>query len=416
MITTIIERFNKNAGIICFLILLLFIIFLPHPIIWDEDFFITGIDSLKQYGLSKNYILNTPGAPMYSIVHYLFSPITHLQSPQIRFLNLAMCLGIVVLIYKTLKMNKSLVNIPTYYPFYLFLLPGFFVLGFFAISEAPCLLFYTISLFFFMKYITSDKHNLFFILLSGFFLGFAILTRQLFLVCVAPACVLIFYRQFKNRLPALALFIIAVLILIGPVFYLWKGLVPSSSIFKYNAKVSSFSIKHTFLSFGYAFLYCIIIMPAYIYQFLKKNLKVIMGLTLIGFIAASLLKDDSFAPMIGLLSRVFSPAIVKIISFSFFKIIVIASFIILYFFLFELYQYRHDFKQVFFILSILSILVTPGIILETFSSRYSMQIAPMLIIFAYFRIKPLNFKVQFIVNCVAIAINIISVITFFPPL
>jgi hypothetical protein len=117
--------------------------------------------------------------------------------------------------------------------------------------------------------------------------------------------------------------------------------------------------------------------------------------------------------MSGLLPHVFSPSVVEIISFSFFKIVGITSLILLYFLLSELFRNRHDFKQVFLILSMLSILVTPAIILDQFSSRYSMQIAPLLVLFAYTRIKPIKPVLQFGINWIAIAINIISVITFF---
>ncbi len=405
------EKFNKYIGVICLLLLLLLIIIMPHQIIWDEEWYFARIGYIDAFGFTPKFVLSDPAAPMHAIVHYLFTPITHRHSPQIRFLDLSMCVGISIILYRILKMDKQNTNVPLRYTFSMFLLPSFFVLGFFAITEAPCLLFYTISVFFLMKYVLAEKQALLYMILSGVFLGCAILTRQMFLVCIGPTGALIFYKQYRYRWPAVVLYSIGAVLVFGPVFYLWKGMVPPTSMFRGNT--SGISVKHIYLSFGYAFFYFLTLMPVYVFQFIKKNWKMMLCLAITGLYTSTLIGDNEFVPLSGLLPHLFSTNTVNIIAFSFFKIIGMAGLMAMYFLFYELYSNRKDFRQVFLVLSMLSILATPAIILDGFSSRYSMQIAPILVLFAYSRIRPINTKMQFGINWVAIGINIISVITFF---
>jgi 4-amino-4-deoxy-L-arabinose transferase-like glycosyltransferase len=407
-----INSFNKNIGYINAAILLLLIFILPKAIIWDEAWYMSCVNNIHNYGLNIQFLKWNPAAPMHAIIHYIFSPITHLHSPQIRILDFLMCVCISLLVYRMLKMDKANSNVGLNFSFLMFLLPSFYVLGFFAITEAPCLLFYAISLWFLTKYVASDKPNIAFMLLSGLFLGLAILTRQVFLVCLGPPSVMIFYKQFKNRFPAVALFIIGGLLLVAPVFYIWKGLVPLSSGFR-DQGPELISIKFVFLSFGYAFFYFLAIMPIYMAEFMKKNWKILIVLAIGGMAGSSLIRDDNFVPMSGLLPHVFSKHVLDIISIAFFKLIGMVCLVSVYFLLYELYKNRKNYLQTFYALSMLAILVTPAMILDQFSSRYSMQIAPVLVMFAYSRVKPINEKMQFAINGVAIAINLISVVTFF---
>jgi len=407
-----ITSLNKNIGYINATILLLLIFLLPKTIIWDEAWYMNCVKNIHNYGLSTAFIKWNPAAPMHAIVHYIFSPVTQLHSPQIRILNFLIFICITVMIYRMLKMNKENSGVTIGYSFMLFLLPSFFVLGFFALSEGPCLLFYTLSLFMLTKYVTSDNPRMWYMFLSGLFLGLAILTRQIFLVCLGPPAVIIFYQQFKHRFPSVILFIMGGLLLVAPVIYLWKGLFPLSSGFR-EQKADLISMKHVFLSFGYAFCYFIIIMPVYVFNFIKKNWKVVLVLAITGMAGSSFIRDDSFVPMSGLLPHVFSQHVLDIISIVFFKLIGMVCLVAVYFLLLELYKNRKNYLQTVYALSMLTILVTPALILDQFSSRYSMQIAPVLIMFAYSRIQPMNEKMRLAINGIAIAINIISVVTFF---
>ena len=404
---------NKNIGYICAAMLLLLIAFMPKEIIWDEAWYMACVNNLHAYGgLTVKFIRWSPAAPMHAIIHYIFSPVTHLQSPQIRILNYLICAAICVFIYKILKLNNPGANVTIAYSFMLFLLPSFFVLGFFALTEAPCLLLYVISIFFLSKYVLHDKNKLLNIFLCGLFLGFTILTRQVFLACLGPPCVLVFYKQFKNRFPAVVLFGIGAVLLVAPVIYIWQGLVPMSSGFR-DQGAATISVKYVFLSYGYAFFYLLTILPQYMFQFIKKNWKIVAALAIIGLACSVFIQDNEFLPMAGLLRHRLSPSMMNIVSVVFFKFIGMICLIPPYFLLHELYINRKDFMQTFYILSMLAILITPARILDQFSSRYSMQIAPLLIIFAFTRIKPIDERMRFAINGVAIIINLIAVITFY---
>src|ERR1700743_502419 len=98
---------NKYIGIVCAIMVLMFIVFFHHEIIWDEEWYIARIGYIDAFGITPKFVLADPAATMTAVVHYLFSPITPLHSPQIRFLNFAMSLGISFIMYRILKMDKQ---------------------------------------------------------------------------------------------------------------------------------------------------------------------------------------------------------------------------------------------------------------------------------------------------------------------
>jgi len=401
----------KYIGAICAALLLLLIMLLPHITIWDEDWYMYCVGYLKYYGFTRNFVHTDPAAPMHAVIYYLLGPITHDKPVAIRLVNYAMCIGTCFFVYKTLRLN-SLFSKPNFsYTLTLFAVPSFFVIGFFAISEAPCLLFYSISFYLFLKSALGKK-NILLVVLAGIFLGLAIMTRQLFLLCIMPPVLLLFFGLNKQHLMMVVLYIITSLLICAPIFYIWKGLTPPGSVF-HHSLLSMLAPKNLFLSFGYAFLYFVCLIPKYIYDFLIERKIQILVLTLLGIATSFLIKDANFLPMSGLLPRIFSEQVIEVIAKVYFVTMCILSFYLFYFFIYEFLFNIENFIQVFLLASIALILFSAIAVHDQFSSRYPLQSAPLMLIFCYTRMRQVNLKVQVLICAAVIITNLISVVTFF---
>ncbi len=401
----------KYIGAICAGLLLLLIILLPHNTIWDEDWYMYCVGYLKYYGFTRNFVHTDPAAPMHAIIYYLLGPITHDKPVAIRLVNYVMCLSTCFFVYKTILLIKPEMKINFTYTLTLFAVPCFFVIGFFAISEAPCLLLYSISVYLFLKSVSAKK-NIMLVLLAGIFLGLAIMTRQLFLLCIMPPVLLLFFGLNKQHIIMVALYIIASLLICAPIFYIWKGLTPPGSVF-HHSLLSLLAPKNLFLSFGYAFLYFMCLIPKYLYGFLTGRKIQIMVLTLLGIATSFIIKDASFLPMSGLLPRIFPEQAIVVIAKVYFVIVCILSFYLFYFFIYEFFTNLKNFTQVFLLASIALILFSAIAVHDQFSSRYPLQSAPLMLIFCYNRMRPVGLKVQVLICAVVIITNLISVVTFF---
>jgi 4-amino-4-deoxy-L-arabinose transferase-like glycosyltransferase len=402
---------NKNIGYIAASILLLLIFFLPHLIIWDEKWYLNCVNSVTKYGLSIDFLKYNPTAPVHTLIYYFFDTVFGIYAIGVRLFNFFLCLCMCLLINKIIKLNQNVTSLQLSYSFTLFTLPCFFVLGFFALTEAPCLLLYLTSVYFLFKSINASKNNIALSILSGLFLGLAILTRQLFLASIFPPLAIFFYKENKHRFSVIIPYLLVALLMCVPIFYLWKGILPPNTPIMPHPE-GIISLKHLALSLGYALFYFIVALPVYLFNFIAKNKRNILILTVVGILISFFIKDNTFLPASGALSR-FQPGVVQIIALLFFKLITIFGLILAYFLLHELYNRRNEFEQVFLILSMLAILATPALITHFFSSRYPLQISPLLIIFAHSRLLPIDPKFQFLINGVCIAISLVSVITFF---
>jgi 4-amino-4-deoxy-L-arabinose transferase-like glycosyltransferase len=402
---------NKNIGYISASILLLLIFLLPHQIIWDEKWYLNCVTNINKYGFSINFLKYNPTAPIHTLIYYLFDSIFGIHAIGVRLFNFLLCICLCLLLNKIIKLNQNASSLKLGYSFSLFTLPCFFVLGFFALTEAPCLLLYLISFYFLFKSVNADKNNIALSIASGLFLGLAILTRQLFLVSIFPPLVIFFYKGKKHRFSVIMPYLLVSLLMCLPVFYLWKGILPPNTPIMPHPQ-GIISLKHVALSFGYALFYFIVALPVYLFNFIAKNKKGILLISLAGIVISFFIKDNSFLPASGALSR-FQPAVIQTIALLFFKLITVFGLILVYFLLHELHKRKNEFEQVFLILSMLAILATPAFITHFFSSRYPLQISPLLIIFAYSRLLPVNPKFQFLINSICIAISLVSVVTFF---
>src|SRR4051794_19074463 len=64
------------------------VIYLQH----DEGWYLETAEALRAKGLTAEFLRGLPGpaGPLYSVVHALFAPLTGLQRPGIRFVNMSL--------------------------------------------------------------------------------------------------------------------------------------------------------------------------------------------------------------------------------------------------------------------------------------------------------------------------------------
>ncbi|MGP8215894.1 MAG: ArnT family glycosyltransferase [Bacteroidia bacterium] len=403
--------FNKNLGLLSSALLLFVICLLPHITIWDEQWYMGCLQYIRCCGISYKFIFYDPAAPLHAVIYYILTPVTHGSTIGIRLVNFAMCLITCYFIYKTIQLVKPGLKANFTYSLSLFAFPSFFVIGFFAISEAPCLLFYCISLYLFLKSFTLSR-NAVILILSGICLGFAIITRQFFLLCIMPPMLIIFYKDKNQKFKTLSLFFIAAIVICAPVYYIWKSIVPPNS--GIHHKLSDlFTPKHLFLSFGYAFFYFLCFIPRYLYDFFMQHKKSVILLILLGILISIFIKDASFLPMSGFLPRFLSAHTISIFARLYFVTTCILGLFLFYFFVHEFIKNMGDFMQVFLLSGMFLILCSPTLISSQFSSRYPLQAAPLILIFCSGRLMPVNPKIQTTISIITILINLVSITTFF---
>ena len=75
------------------------------PRVNDEIPYLVNVDLLHKYGLGNEYLRQLQGSagPLYSVVHYFFEPITHLQPPGIRLVNVSFLAGTIFFLMLILR-------------------------------------------------------------------------------------------------------------------------------------------------------------------------------------------------------------------------------------------------------------------------------------------------------------------------
>lgn len=187
--------------------------------------------------------------PLYSAIHLILSPITHLQPPAIRWVNFCCFLCVVVLLAThkpteplgtRLLSGCTLLAVPFLWP----------TVGL-ALTELPALVFFTGFVLLFLRLINSElelSRKVFGLALAaGFCLGTAILGRQTYLVVLPVLVMMIFWLRGKS--PAVLVCIITTLAICGWLFALWHGLGPPHM---YRITHSSVSLTNVLLSLSYA--------------------------------------------------------------------------------------------------------------------------------------------------------------------
>src|SRR4051794_37891775 len=66
-----------------------FVLIRHEPPHYDEPWYLGTVQLLHERGLTRQFLLDLPGpaGPLYTFVHALFEPLTHLRVPAVRLVN-----------------------------------------------------------------------------------------------------------------------------------------------------------------------------------------------------------------------------------------------------------------------------------------------------------------------------------------
>ena len=204
--------------------------------VWDEGFWIGNLHLLEQHGFSTEFLLGmkdqAPG-PLWQVIHWLAKPITQLHPGRMRLLNLALAIGVLGLLGRTIAQWKA-IDHPHLTAFVTMCVPGIALMSGTAMTEIPTLLFALGYVYLTVQYVLAPdrrtSHRLALAALAGVSLGVAVLSRANFLaIAFATPCLIVLPRvrsDWKVVTLGSAFSLVVALAISGPVFRVWGGLVP----------------------------------------------------------------------------------------------------------------------------------------------------------------------------------------------
>ena len=291
------------VGILNLIIIFLMISF-TESTFWKDEFYINDVKLLMTEGFTTAYLkgLIGPVGPLYSLMHFVFSPVTQLTVKGIRYINFLWFIIILFVHYRIiLSLNKESLFVTCL----LIAFPPFMygIIGT-AITEIPTYLFFIGHLYFLIRAIKSsdaDDPKLFNFIIAGLFFGVAASGRQTLLAFLGSS-IYLFYN-YKHLRKSIISYVLMTLIIPCSLFFVWKGLVPPKM-----AIASGFNIFFGFLAFSYAGFVYAIYSPGYLY----KNLKVSLAVLIFSLITIFLLDYPHQIPLLGIANTILPKGLIPI--------------------------------------------------------------------------------------------------------
>lgn len=389
-----------------------------RPPFYDEDDYLQNVAILQKHGFSNAYLLNLIGSagPLYSVVHYLFEPITHLQSPYVRLINTGFLAGTMYLTSLTLRL---LPHANRLYALMAMAIPMTYVISGLALTEAPAVFFFTAGIYLISAsasqgntYTTAIIQSL----TGGLCISIAILGRQPYLLVLAAFPVLFIYKKNDSRgVILLLLALVMSLALPAYVFMIWNDLVASSDAALYNQIASegvSYRFDFFFLCIAYYCIAFLIIAPGF-YRIPQKREIIMYSVfyLILAFINYKFEFIHFFFLRFIIEKFVPSPDLIPLLEILFGAALPLLGF----YFLATLYHQlqRAAYKRELVFYSAAMILVALSCIKITwgFSSRYAAQAIPLLILTGSYFYKPSKYNSLRITA--GVILGLLSVISYF---
>jgi hypothetical protein len=395
-------------------------VFFKHPAFYDEYAYLQNVPLLHKYGIGNVYLTKLYGSagPLYSLIHYAFEPVTHLNAPYIRLVNITALLFIILFVAINLQLLK---NTEWHYAFYIMATPIIYTVSGLALTEVPAMLFYSAALYFIIKTARGCelkyRNALLYAMLGGLCMNLSILGRQPYLASL-PAVAFLFTFK-KNTLKTLLIFLVLMFFsVVTPfyVFFMWKGLVPPSDASFYTTAMSpgpQFRIDFFILCLFYLAVCMFLAAPGF-FAFPTQNKRVVL---VAGYATTALLNYKfqilSYTPLAYLIKKInLSDNQLQLLSGFLGSAILLAG---LFFLLNSLWHLKNNYQKkefVFFMVSLLLIAFSCAKITWGFSSRYAAQAVPLIIIIASYFYKP-TASYNLIRIAAGVTIGIISILSYF---
>ena len=313
--------------------------------------------------------------PLYAAVQLAFSPLTGLQAPAIRWINLVCFAAVLLLIAREAQTplpvaalaSTTLLAVPFLWP----------AVGM-ALTEMPALLFFTIFIFFFLKLIdsgvTSSVETLAWSIAAGLCLGVAILGRQTYLAAMPVVLAMMFWVP--GKWPVVLICSVTALAACGWLFLSWGGLAPPAWYHRHSP--APFSLTNGMLSLSYAAAATLFLNP----QWMKPRSRAAwIGCCMLGIAFAVFGRDYSNPPAKSLLIRALGDRTGLMIGFVIGCALAIFGAIWAWNTFATAWQTRKNPRRIFLLLTLVALVLTPIKITHQFSSRYVVGLLGVLFLF-----------------------------------
>lgn len=372
-----------------------------NALTYDEPWYLESVGLLHKHGWSAEFLRSLPGpaGPLYSVVHYVCEPVTHLMPPLVRWVNPFMLLIGILAAAAAVRSAGASDVLPVAATF--FAIPMTWPCAGMALTEVPAVCAYSLHLFCVTRCMRGGPRHFGWAALAGVALGAGILGRQPLLLGVLPIAYL--GMQHPERRSDLILALAAAMTLVLPVFAVWGGVVPPKTAYV----AGGVSLRHLFFAGAYAAICCAIVCP----DLLSCERGLLAGCLVAGVGFNFIAPTGSWLPMQTLAERLIPPAIVPTAVGLVGGLVYALG---IWFFAscaMMLVSRRGDSPYTFIVLSLVLQIVAAMAIKHQFSSRYVLTAVPLFAWLAVMspprRFVPSRLCVGAVIGCISL-VNYLS--------
>jgi 4-amino-4-deoxy-L-arabinose transferase-like glycosyltransferase len=354
-----------------------------QPLLYDEPIYLNAVETLKQYGLSFSFLRNleVPAGPLYTILHNSLAPLTGLDAPGVRLVNITL-LGLTILM--TIGIGYLIkLTLPVLWALCMISIPMTWILSGMALTEMPAIFLMTFGFLLLIWSTTphqtkdgKETHGkntnvvsakqIIAAIIGGLAMGVAISGRQPLLVTLAAVPILAI--DSRSRIQVLC-FLLSGAIIPIILFATWGGLVPPTHQFVGEG----LSVPHLILAYCYAGGITLILSP----RFFSYNFKITVIIAVFSILINAIFSWIEFVPMRTLSNQLIPEAVfpiyIEICSGLLFSlgVLYLASIIK------NLINNRENLNYLFLGIATLFICFTALKVTHQFSSRYVAQAIPL---------------------------------------
>jgi hypothetical protein len=351
----------------CLALLVTMIATSPSRLCYDEVVYqVQQVQAVRKVGWRTT--LTSPNeisvGPLYAAIQLSFSPLTGLQAPAIRWVNLVCFIAVLLIIaredqaplFKAAVSTTTLLAVPFLWP----------AVGM-ALTEIPALLLFTLFIFFFLRLINSgvalSVETFAWSISAGLCLGMAILGRQTYLVAMPVLVAMVFWLP--GKWPLVLICLVTALAVCGWLFFLWGGLAPPAWYYRHSP--SPFSLTNGMLSLSYAAAATLFLNP----QWMRPRKRTVwIGCCIVGIAFACLGRDYANPPARSLLIWALGDRTGLLIGFVIGCALAVFGVIWAWNTFAVTWHARQNPRRVFLLLTLVALVLTPMKITHQFSSRY----------------------------------------------
>lgn len=405
-------------GAILFLVLT-FITLMRHEVpFWDESYYLENILLLKELGFTKEFLINYkgPAGPTYAIIHYFLSPLTNLQAPYVRLVNILFLLFSIFILFLTTKLlnGKGIKNVA--FALSALSIPTVYTIAGMALTEVFAVFFLSIFIYIIIYAYIENKNSWILAIIAGLSLSLGILGRQpiLMILLALPLFFIDYNKGFKIGQKSkdfsvfLSIIFITSLIIPVTIFTVWGNIQPISQA----STGAGLAPNHLVLALGYSALFVLFINPTFFN--IKKDISnklEFFAILLVSILLNIFLLEVSYTPFTTVISNIISDNHLPIYSIACGSILTSLGFLFLYYFI-KKQILQGDRINIFLSIGFLLIIMTSIKVTHQFSARYVAQAFPLLLLAVNF--KRDNIKVIDIITLIIGGIlGIISLESYF---